>query len=117
MESNIYLWRIAHYSHSNGKRHLMFYSYEKSKRKAERIRDIFNRSFKEERGWVAAVHYARIRMSLHHTALCRGYIRTGGDYLEHYCGRFGNGIKKHLSNVETNVGTNGFHLIEYYVES
>lgn len=55
-----------------------------------------------------------------HTALAKGYITRGGTYSEEYTGRFGEGVKIHLANVETRGrfarSSNRYHYVMYYVK-
>ncbi len=59
----------------------------------------------------------QVELDYHHSATRRGYIRKSAGYQSIYTGKFGEGIVKHIPNVEQDYhGSNNYHVIEYYIE-
>ena len=58
-------------------------------------------------------------MQYHHSSIAKGYVRKGQPITMPYKGKYGNGMVKHIPNLECRihgrVSTN-YHIIEYYIE-
>lgn len=52
------------------------------------------------------------KLTYHHTALSRGYIRVGETRTESYSGRFGTGQKIYKHNPSSS----GYCIVEYWTE-
>lgn len=59
----------------------------------------------------------QVELEFHHRASRRGYIRKNDGYDVVYSGKFGEGIIRHIPNVQADVnGSNNYHVIDFYIE-
>lgn len=59
----------------------------------------------------------QVELEFHHRASRRGYIRKNDGYDEVYAGKFGEGIIRHIPNVQADVnGSNNYHVVDFYIE-
>lgn len=59
----------------------------------------------------------QVELEFHHRASRRGYVTKDGGYDEIYSGKFGEGIIRHIPNVQADVnGSNNYHVIDFYIE-